>query len=208
MKKIVLLSAFSMMLAGCAGQVIYYPPSERQAITNSITVDSPMRQVWQDIIPGLGSSFFVVNNLDKDSGFINVSYSGSPEKYIDCGRIESHVKNARGERNYDFPAAAAYREYETFVGGQNLLFIRRNMELDGRINIVLQEVNGGRTLVTVNSRYIVTKSGTISNPQGQSQTYSDSISFNTNGSARYPQETTCYATGALEREVIKAMGLQ
>ena len=29
--------------------------------------------------------FFVSNNLAKSTGLVNLSYSGVPEKYLDCG---------------------------------------------------------------------------------------------------------------------------
>jgi len=207
MKALVMLVVVTIVLAGCAGKVNYRPPSAIQKTTNTITVNLPRDEVWKRIIPALGSSFFVVNNLEKDSGFINLSYSGNPEKYIDCGYIESYVKNARGERNYNFPAATAYKEYETFENGTQLFFIRRKMNLEGRINIVVQDNGNEATLISVNTKYVLTKSGTISGVQGGSQQFSDSISFNTNGSASFPQQTTCHATGALEKEVIKALNL-
>jgi hypothetical protein len=35
----------------------------------------------------------------------------------------------------------------------------------------------------------------------------DNISFNTNGSASFPQQTTCCATGVLEQEVLNLIGI-
>jgi hypothetical protein len=195
------------LLTGCAGKVNYTPPSTTSTAKNSITVDESVDRVWKTIIPSLGSSFFVINNIDKDSGFINLSYSGDPEKYIDCGMVESHVKNMRGERRYRFPAASAYEEYETFNNGQDLFFVKRKMDLEGRINIILQELSAEQTLVTVNTKYLVTKDATVTHVQGASQRLSDTITFNTNGSARFPQNTECVATGALEREVLKNLGI-
>ncbi|MEJ1416994.1 MAG: hypothetical protein RPU91_07845 [Candidatus Sedimenticola sp. (ex Thyasira tokunagai)] len=207
MKNLLILIMAAIFLAGCAGKLDYRSPSNTYSVSNTITVDMSRNEVWKRIIPSLGSSFFVINNLDKDSGFINLSYSGDPEKYIDCGYIESYVKNARGERRYNFPAATAYKEYETFHDGIHLLFTKRKMDLEGRINIVVQDTGKESALVTVNTKYVVTKSITISDVQGRSQNLKDSISFNTNGSASFPQPTTCYATGDLETEVLKALNI-
>jgi len=207
MKQILVLVALVVLICGCAGKVEYLQPTQTYKTINSVTVNKPKADVWKQIIPSLGSSFFVINNLDKESGFINVSYSGNPEKYVDCGVIDSYVKNARGERRYNFPASSAYKEYETMQNGQNLLFIKRKMNLEGRINIVVQEVSVNSTLVTVNIKYILTKDIFLSNPQRQSHHMSDSISFNTNGSASFPQQTTCYATGALEQEMLNLFGI-
>jgi len=207
MKNVVLLLSV-LLFAGCAGKIEYIKPAQTYKTNNLLTINKPMSEVWKSTIPSLGGSFFVINNLDKESGFINVSYSGNPEKYIDCGVIDSYVKNARGERRYRFPAASAYKEYESLHNGQNLFFHKRKMNLEGRINLIFQELSQSSTLVTVNTKYVVTKDITISNPQGQSRQLNDSVSFNTNGSAMFSQgETTCHATGALEREVLKALGL-
>jgi hypothetical protein len=207
MKKCLLMLIIAMFMAGCAGKTMYLPPTQAYKADNSIIVNKSRVEVWNQLVPALGSSFFVINNLDKESGFINVSYSGDPEKYVDCGIIDSYVKNARGERTYRFPASSAYKEYETMENGQNLFFLKRKMNLEGRINIILQEVTQDSTLVTVNTKYVLTKDIMISNPQGQSHYMSDSISFNTNGQGTYPQQTICYATGTLEQEVLNSLGI-
>ncbi|EJE4708367.1 hypothetical protein ASV39_001573 [Vibrio parahaemolyticus] len=204
MKKCIIASCIGLLLSGCAGKVDYTQPTNTYKTNNSVTVNMPRSAVWKNMIPSLGGTFFVINNLDKDSGFINISYSGDPEKYIDCGVIDSYVMNARGERNYNFPAASSYQEYETMENG-NLLFIKRKMNLEGRANIIVQDISSDSTLVTVNTRYVVTKDIAFSNPQGQSHHMNDSISFNTNGSASFPQQTTCYATGALEKELLSSL---
>ena len=208
MKKYFLMPFLVLFIIGCGGKVSYIQPSQSYKTKNSVTINKPKSQVWNNLIPSLGSSFFVINNIDKDSGFINISYSGNPEKYIDCGIIDIYVKNLRGERKYHFPAASAYREYETMENGNNLLFYKRKMNLEGRINIIVQEVSADSTLVTVNTKYVVTKDIIVSNPQGQSTHLNDKISFNTNGSASFLQATTtCYATGVLEREVLSNLGM-
>ncbi len=207
MKKIIFLAVGTLFIVGCAGKVTYLQPTQTYKANNSVTVNKPRSDVWKQIIPSLGGSFFVINNLDKESGFINISYSGNPEKYVDCGIIDSYVRNARGERTYHFPASTAYKEYEAMENGQNLLFIKRKMNLEGRINIIVQEVLANSSLVTVNTKYVLTKEVYLSNPQGQSNHMSDNISFNTNGSASFPQQTTCHATGTLEQEVLSALGL-
>lgn len=207
MKKIAITLFVSIVLAGCAGKMDYIPPQPVGTTKNTITINQPKDMVWKKIIPSLGASFFVINNIDKDSGFINISYSGDPEKYVDCGTIDSFVKNARGERHYVFPASIGYKEYETLINGQ-LVFYKRKMNLEGRVNIVVQEVTEQQTLVSVNTKYIVTKDIYMSNPQNQSQHLNDNISFNTNGSGMFPNgRTNCYSTGELEKEILSAIGL-
>ena len=204
--KMLSLALLALLLQGCAGQVNYTPPSQTYSYKNSRTIQAEKDSVWKKTVANLSSSFFVINNIDKDSGLINVSYSGDPSNYVDCGQIDSYVKNARGERRYVFPASAKFKEYETYLNA-NLLFYRRKMNLEGRINILIQEASATETLATVNSKYVLTRDLYISNPQGQSQSSSESISFNTRGSDTFKQGgTTCTSNGLLEQEILDKIG--
>ena len=79
------------------------------------------------------------------------------------------------------------------------------MSLDGRINIVIQELAPKKTRITVNARYILTKD-ILYEPDHEHM--NESISFGTNGSATFPKGgTKCYANGKLEKEILKIMGM-
>lgn len=196
-----------VLLGGCAGKFQYTQPDtqSQKKINNSMVVNQHKDVVWKKIIPQIGTTFFTINNLDKESGLINVSYSGSPEKYIDCGKIYSYVSNARGERTYEFSASKAYQQYETMING-NYAFHNRKMNLDGKINIILQNIENNSTLITINSKYVVTKSGTTNWFDGYANRinpFVDTISFNTNGSDTFSNGgTTCFANGLLEDELL------
>jgi len=205
LKLLATLSISLLILGGCAGKFEYKQPQAPKSVQNTITINKSKDIVWKKIIPQLGSSFFVINNLDKDSGFINISYSGDPEKYIDCGSISSFVQNARGKRNYNFPASSEYQEFETMINGNYLQF-QRSMKLDGRINIVIQTIDEENTLVSINAKYIVTKNITVVNTSNHTQKVSDTISFNTNGSDSFPKGgTKCYSTGKLEKDILNLL---
>ena len=210
MKNAVSLVAL-LLLAGCAGKLDYVRPSIAPgSANNSKIIDKSREAVWNSSVPELGKQFFVINNLDKSSGLINISYNGDPEKYIDCGRIISYVKNARGERTYDFPAAKANQQYEV-MNGNGLFFINRKLSLEGRVNLIFEEVNSNQTRVTANTRYVVTRQLTVSSAANNiPQSGTDSISFNSGGSASFPtnatgQGTECVSTGALEREILSVI---
>ncbi|UUZ73433.1 hypothetical protein LP415_09480 [Polaromonas sp. P1(28)-8] len=105
MKAVIALLGITF-LAGCAGKVDYIRPTTKATPGSNVKIlNRPREAVWTAAVPELGKRFFVINNLDKASGLINISYSGDPEKYIDCGRITSFVKNAKGERTYEFPGS-------------------------------------------------------------------------------------------------------
>jgi len=157
MKKIIL--GIFCLICGCSfGNIHYYEPADKPNVKNVIIINKRFDEVWKEIVPSLGKTFFVINNLDKDSGLINVSYTGDPEKYVDCGKIESIVKNAWGKRTYSFPASSAYQEYE--VASETppyTIKVVRKMELDGRINIIIESVEPQKTRITVNAKYVIKK---------------------------------------------------
>jgi len=101
----ILIAFMTLILIACAGNVTYKDPINRGQSQYFITVDKPRDVVWNSSIPELGKKIFVINNIDKSSGLINLSYSGNPEDFIDCGRIISHVQNLAGSRTYDFAGA-------------------------------------------------------------------------------------------------------
>lgn len=197
-----------ILLSGCvSSQNQYTPPNPMSKMgKNSIIIEKNKDEVWKNLIPKLGATFFVINNLDKESGFINVSYSGNPEKYVDCGRIYSMVENLKGKRVYDFPASTAFKQYE-IMEGMFLFQVSRKMNLDGRINIILQEIEKNQTLVNVNTKYIISKEATILQAGKVIPTHlNDTISFNTNYEASFSQgQTRCVSNGKLENEILSLL---
>ena len=196
-------------LGGCAGHVDYVRPNQPQAFTNQKTINEPRETVWNASVPQLGKQFFVINNLDKSSGLINVSYSGDPERYVDCGHITSYVKNARGERTYDFPGSRAQQTYE-IMNGQGLFFVDRKMSLEGRVNLVFEEIGPTQTKVTANTHYVLQRDFTVRNINNLQQSFHESISFNAGSSAAFPPDangraTECVSTGELEREILSVI---
>ncbi len=204
-----MLVAVSATLSGCAGHVGYLPPSNNPAMADNVRfVDKPRDAVWASAVPELSKRFFTINNLDKASGLINMSYSGDPEQFIDCGQITSFVKNARGERTYEFPASRAQQSYETLEPG-GLFFLDRRMALEGRINLVFEDAGPARTKVTANTRYVLTRTVSVARADGRpGGTFNDTTSFNSNAGGTMgsgPTALTCNATGGLERQVLEIL---
>lgn len=204
------LCGLSILLVGCAGSLTYTAPSSYSIATNEKVVNKSLDSVWKSSVSQLGKRFFVINNLDKSSGLINISYSGSPESFIDCGRIVSYVSNARGERTYNFPAAQAETNYEIMSNG--LFRVNRKMGLDGRVNLIFESIGPNKTKVTANTKYVVTRTtSTQSVAGGFPATNTSTISFNSGGSASFPDTAgagnpvTCRSTGALESDVLNSV---
>ncbi len=210
--RVFLIALAATVLAGCAGKIDYIRPTTQMTPgQNSKLIQKPREVVWATSVPALSKQFFVINNLDKSSGLINLSYSGDPEKYIDCGRIKSFVKNAQGERTYDFAGAKAQQSYEIMNPGVGLFFLDRRMSVEGRVNLIFEEVDANTTKVTANTRYVVNRTQAVRSAGGGfPQNSSDSISFNSGGSAPFPANqrgefAECAARGVLEQEVLSAV---
>ena len=103
MKNAVLSVLIAATLAGCATKVDYRPPSLASVPSNSKVVDKPIDEVWTKAVPAIGKQFFVINNLDKSSGLMNLSYSGSPEQYVDCGHLNLQDQKASGVQTNPSP---------------------------------------------------------------------------------------------------------
>ncbi len=212
--RIALTTLPAIFLAACAGlggRTDYIGPLSEATNTMNVKVIERSREaVWNSTVPELGKQYFIINNLDKSSGLINISYSGDPERYIDCGRINSYVKNARGERTYDFAGSKAQQSYEIMNPAAGLFFVDRRMNLEGRVNLIFEEIGPMKTRVTANTRYVVNRTQEVRDMQGVARTFSHSISFNSGRGASFPanadgQSASCVPTGALEREILSAI---
>lgn len=209
-KPTILVLALHLVLTACVtGKVNYTKPSFAPTLNNSIAINKSKEDLWKEIVPALGKNFFVINNLDKASGLINISYTGDPETYIDCGRAVSTVENLRGERTYDFPAAKAKQVYE--IAERSLLFwIDRKMHLEGRMNLVMEELSTSQTRITVSTRYVVTRTNTIQQyGVGVPYTSTDSAAFNSGQTGTFPPGTAftmeCQPTGKFESDVLSLL---
>lgn len=202
-----LLFTVFLIFCGCSGKVQYIRPGVPPPTENSIVLSKSKDVVWKSAVSALGKNFFVINNLDKDSGLINISYSGDPQKYINCGRINSYVSNARGERTYDFDAASAYQKYEVIDQRLGYGAIERKMNLEGRMNLIIESLGPDESRITANTKYVVTKSFTVYNGTGRLvSSGTDTISFNSGQSQKFSDvDTTCIANGQLEQEVLASI---
>lgn len=200
---LVLVSFVTLLsLAGCIQNKADYTRPDAHTSVNSTVVNLPKDKAWSKLIARLGENFFVINNLDKDSGFINISYSGDPEKYVDGGVLYYMVENLAGKREYRFPAARRYQQFEMVNNGL-LMTMERTVELEGRMNIVLAEDGPDKTRMTVNTRYVLTQTGKGLAVTGQPiSPHVQTITFNTGGSATNQAGTVYQPNGEFEREVL------
>ncbi len=218
---ILLISIFA--LGGCvapATSIFHYKTNDQITVNNEKLINKPFETVWDELVRELAKSFFVINNVSKESRLMNVSFSSAfPEKYIDCGISARTFTDSQGQQKYNY-AVAEDSSYK--VAGESqppfsfVHNVQRKTNLEGRINVYVAP-EGGNTLITVNARYVFTvvTSGHTSthNLYGQvmgrdalpSSIYTQS--FNTNELSKDSDGAVCFATGVLEKEILDVTNL-
>ena len=98
MKRILSFLVMTIFLASCAVEVEeltenvgkYVPPSiDDTNFKNSVITNKNFDETWTSITDFINDSFFKIENLEKDSGLLTLSFgSKEPENFIDCGDFE------------------------------------------------------------------------------------------------------------------------
>lgn len=203
----------------------YNQPPARH-VGSEIVVKKPFSQVWDKLVKGLAKSFYVINNIEKESRIINISFSSnSPENYINCGRTIRTYEQGMERKRYEYNVAASsnFKVARGKAGqfGQFLVtkYVNRITSLEGRVNIyVAPGQEKVRTQISVNTRYILTVDvsgytsvqnvlGTEINRKAYPPKKS-THSFNTNqpNRAYFSQNVrnvTCNSTGQLEHDILE-----
>lgn len=209
------LSAICLMaaiaLGGCASaQITATPPVAAVTPTQTKVVSRPKDVVWDDTVAALGQRFFVVNNLEKASGLINLSYSGDPAQYVDCGTFTVTISGPRAKAQH-INAASAHATYESVVlappyNMPQPIQVTRQMSLEGRVNLIFEAVSAKETRVTTATRYVLTRKISA----GGGMPHIDNASFNGNEKGIFPplgnsSPLECVATGQLERSILEVV---
>jgi hypothetical protein len=207
-----------LALFGCASQNDYVKPeptkptystgSGQRPIGEPVVIERPLATLWRQLVSGTEKASLMVEGANQNSWTMQLHYSGEPKGYIDCGRVTSKVKTARGERNYDFAAAKSYQQYE-LQQGDRLYLVDRRMSLDVRATLVMESVSATTTRVKTESTYTITRDQSVQGGGGKPFAMTDKISFNGGKSAVFPNAATrCQATGELERDVLALLRRQ
>ncbi|WP_028112947.1 hypothetical protein [Ferrimonas kyonanensis] len=203
MKK-TLASALVLALSGCASSTLTYTQPELAPVTNQVVIDQPFDQVWDRLVRNLASDFFVINNIEKSSRIINVSFSSaSPTDYVSCGHSLRQLNNAQGTQIFEYDPAASTAF--PFTNDHGLLFhAQRATRLEGRTNIYLAPEGTG-TLLSVNTKYVVKVNIDYSNSSKQFLRRDD-LTFDFSTRSPYREGGVnglqCAANGALEQRVM------
>ena len=223
MKKSLLLATVALVMAlgaGCGAKIntTITPPSEH-AVANSRTFNVSYDKVWKATVTSIGESFFVLENIEKDSGILSLSFSvKNPNDYIDCGSI-SESGNLYGGKKYDnffLGAETPVNRYIAFNGQSAPSY--REILLSGKSNIIVEKKGNNSTTVKVNTRYIVDLTNNITYYipinafQGVSKTEAikNQMAFTSHETGSFPSASNensmqCRSRFTLEQQILDAI---
>lgn len=214
-------------LSGCATQgsnTQRYDVGTKPKITNEVTIDSTYSVVWDKLVRDLSKSYYVINNIDKESRIINVSFSSTePAEFVDCGRTTRTFTEGSSVERFDYDVAGKSKfkvatDRQAHPSFSSYAVVTRDPILDGRANIYLapSTSNSNSTTLSVNSRYIL-------NVRAKGQVFLKHAGGNVIPGERIPEEiltfafntnessskdagrgvsVTCFSNGKLESEII------
>ncbi|WP_155804567.1 hypothetical protein [Magnetospirillum fulvum] len=143
-----------LSIGGCATSNISYDPPAQRSVVNKIDINEPFDVVWDRLVRKLSEDFFVINNIEKSSKIINVSFSSSqPYQFVDCGFTTRTFENVRGKQTFSYKAADS-SSYITTGNGNIAFRVSRSTKLEGRSNIYVSPVDATKTSVSINTKYV------------------------------------------------------
>ena len=148
MKKFLSYLAMTTFLLSCAVEKEkltenvgkYFPPNiDETNFKNSIITSKNFDETWTSLIDFVSDSFFKIENLEKDSGLLTLSFgSNEAENFIDCGDFE-YTLFFTGEE-----FKGSYIDYAK----SGLLAV-----LEAKMNINIRKIDNESTKISINTKY-------------------------------------------------------
>ncbi len=148
MKKILSSLVMTMLLSSCVVEKKkltenigrYVPPNiDDTNFKNSVITSKNFDETWTSLIDFVNDSFFKIENLERDSGLLTLSFgSKEPENFIDCGDFE-YTLFFTGEE-----FKGSYIDYAK----SGLLAV-----LVAKMNINIRKIDNESTKISINTNY-------------------------------------------------------
>ncbi len=172
-------------VSGCVPQ--FTPPTAtKKSDDMTVVVKGDYKEVWQVLIDYVGGTYFMIDNVQKDSGIISLTFGASDEeRFIDCGKVKFH------NMAYD-------------LDGPFVTEVKKGpstRRLEGKTNIIVREIEPGKIRVKAKSRYVYQYSEV-----GVPQVWTWAFDTDTTSTQAFGQSSvTCQATGAAERAIMESI---
>lgn len=197
MNRLLIITVLLLIAQGCASvQNSTYSPPISNKYANEVVIEDTYDNTWKKLISAASQTFFAIDNFEKDSGLMTLSFSNSDiHNTIDCGTFNG----------------TKYTVHYLSPPGNNTI------KLNGKMNLQVQELEQNKTRIRVFARYIVdmrTRGSVYNYYTGQYQNYDYEVTYsfdsNTTGSTYIQNNApgtsntrTCGPTGDIEKAVIK-----
>jgi hypothetical protein len=209
----------AFVLSGCAGlepssRTIYTPPAAESKASLTKTISAPRDEVWGRAVPALSRSGFQVRTLDKESGFIHLTFTAAnPTEYVDCGRVDWELTDNGVQHRWHAAAAEPLVSLEGMLHGR-VVAVQRRVTVQGNVNLVFESLAPAMTRVTATYRYGVSRTiGLIPrNPQRSRRKPEDTAAAPIAADAKVltadinePEPMTCVTRPKLAAELLEAI---
>ncbi len=131
----------ALLLFSCSPPVVQYSVPPPKLNTFTLLIEQDYDTVWRALIDHVSQSSFAISNFEKDSGLITLTFSASPNIYVDCGdwNVQGNALVPAFQGSY-----VQWLEKHTSVG------------LSGKMNVSVYKMTETVTRIRVNARYILT----------------------------------------------------
>ena len=197
-------------VTGCATSTQEWTPPTKTEITNERLIESPFGETWDRLVHNISMDFFVINNIEKSSRIINVSFSTpKPSQFLDCG-FTTRIFKSGGSTETTYYASANSADFRLPNDTLYPTRMHRRTELEGRANIYVAPKET-KTIVAVNAKYILTVKQTYDrfyNFQWHTSSLPDVNKITQTAVPSSGDDWYCVSTGVLEERLLSAAELK
>lgn len=151
------------VLGGCAApraiEDYSHIPAGDYQIDKTTNVNLAFDSAWDRAVQSLSSTFYTINNIEKNSRIINVSFRlNDPTKYIDCGISNRAITYKKKPREFQYETAGSTNyEYLWYTSQRYHIWTvaNRNSSVSGVANIYFNPLSENQTSITVNINYLL-----------------------------------------------------
>jgi len=157
MKHLLAVALLLAPLSSCATtSASYVPPRLPNQQTDwSRSIQKPFDEVWEALIDHASGTFFAIDNFEKESGLLTLSFGGSRlDRFVDGGDWEYNESSGMD------PMTGRTVGADVEFDGNYATFLQqyRTASFTGKMNIFVRDQGGWSTEVKVRARYVVTSS--------------------------------------------------
>ena len=191
-------------------------------IQNEKVIDKEFDELWDNLVGDLSKTFYVINNIDKQSRLLNVSFrvTNNISEYVDCGVSDRKFSLASKVENTKYkvadPSSYFYQSpTQTSLPNTQYVEVFRIPSLEGRANIYIAPADKG-TKVSINTRYTwniraeytpylympLYDSHRKSAERRREDVIREPVTFNTNQTSMSNDGVICSSTGKFENDIL------